>query len=342
MQRMNERPMRHLGLTRRELFEKIERDALTPLPPRLRSIAEWRRARVNLDYHIEIDKHFYSAPFRCSATRSRCASPRARSRSSITASGSPPICVTWAVSTTTLADHMPSSHRRYADWTHERIRREAGTIGDDAAALVELILRSRPHPEQGFRSCIGILRLVSRYDAERFDAACARALDLGTRSYSSVAAILKNAQDRKPREPDQPSLFARKHPRPRLLPLKGETMLTHPLAEHLRGLGMAAMADAFLEMQSNSTAAELSHEDWLGLLLDREVTAQTTSVSDDGCAKPDCARTLWSRTRTSAHRVVSTVRCSLSSPAVTGSVTPASRDRRPDRVGDMMHSSLRY
>ena len=73
--------------------------------------------------------------------------------------------------------------------------------------MVEIILRSRPHPEQGFRSCIGILRLATRYDAERLDAACARALALGTRSYSSVAAILKNAQDRKPREPDHPSLF---------------------------------------------------------------------------------------------------------------------------------------
>ena len=102
---------------------------------------------------------------------------------------------------------MPSSHRRYRDWTHERIRREAAAIGDDTAALVEIILRSRPHPEQGFRSCIGILGLAKRYGAERLDAACARALVLGTRSYSSVAAILKNAQERKQREPEHPSLF---------------------------------------------------------------------------------------------------------------------------------------
>ena len=82
---------------------------------------------------------------------------------------------------------MPSSHRRYRDWTHERIRREAAGIGDDTSALIDLILRSRPHPEQWFRSCIGILRLQKSYDAERLDAACARALALGTRSYSSVA-----------------------------------------------------------------------------------------------------------------------------------------------------------
>jgi transposase len=102
---------------------------------------------------------------------------------------------------------MPSSHRRYRDWTHERILRDAAAIGDDTAALVEVILRSRPHPEQGFRSCIGILRLAQRYDAERLDGACARALALGTRSYSSVAAILKNAQERRAAEPQQPSLL---------------------------------------------------------------------------------------------------------------------------------------
>ena len=109
---------------------------------------------------------------------------------------------------TTIADHMPSSHRRYRDWTHERILREATAVGDDTAALVEIILRSRPHPEQGFRSCIGILGLAKRYDPERLDAACARALALGTRSYGSVAAILKNAQERKTTDKtEQPSLF---------------------------------------------------------------------------------------------------------------------------------------
>ena len=103
---------------------------------------------------------------------------------------------------------MPSSHRRYRDWTHERIRREAAAIGDDTATLVDVILRSRPHPEQGFRSCIGILGLVKRYGAERVDAACARALALGTRSYSSVATILKNrTREGRRRRAEAPILF---------------------------------------------------------------------------------------------------------------------------------------
>jgi transposase len=108
---------------------------------------------------------------------------------------------------TTLTEHMPSSHRRYLGWTHERILRAAKSIGDDTLALCRTILRSRPHPEQGFRSCIGILRLAARYDTERLDAACARALALGTRSYRSVAEILKNRQDIKPPKAEQPSLF---------------------------------------------------------------------------------------------------------------------------------------
>ena len=100
-------------------------------------------------------------------------------------------------------------------------------------------------------------------------------------------------------------------------------MLMHPLAERLRGLGMAAMADAFLEMQTTSTAADLTREDWLGLLLDREVTARdntTTNVSAGGCVWPDCARMPSLRTPTSGHRAAWIVPCSTNSPVVTGSV----------------------
>jgi transposase len=103
---------------------------------------------------------------------------------------------------------MPSSHRRYHDWTHERIRRDAARIGPDADALIDVILRSRPHPEQGFRSAIGILGLVKRYGPERVDAACARALLLNARSYKSVAAILRNGKDKAPAaSADAPILF---------------------------------------------------------------------------------------------------------------------------------------
>ena len=280
------------------------------LPPTPYEYADWKRCRVNLDYHVEIDKHFYSVPFRLLReeveARITAKTVEIFHRGKLVAAH---LRSQRPYRPTTLADHMPSSHRRYRDWTHERIQREAAAIGDDTAALVEIILRSRPHPEQGFRSCIGILGLAKRYDAERLDAACARALALGTRSYSSVAAILKNAQDRKQRESGTTQPVPREHSWPRLLPLKGKTMLIHPLAERLRGLGMAAMADAFLEMQSH-LGRRRPHARGLArpAARPRSDRARQQAPRPAAAARPGCARTRWSRTPTSAHRAVSTAR----------------------------------
>jgi len=91
---------------------------------------------------------------------------------------------------------MPSSHRRYADWTPERLKRRAGEIGPNTSVLVEVILRERSHPEQGFRSCLGILRLAKSHGADRLEAACERALEIGARPYTSLNSILKNRLDR--------------------------------------------------------------------------------------------------------------------------------------------------
>jgi transposase len=91
---------------------------------------------------------------------------------------------------------MPSAHRRYADWTPTRLLREAAAIGPATVALVERILTAKPHPEQGFRACLGILRLVRGYGPERLEAACQRGLDIGARSYGSVQSILRNGLDR--------------------------------------------------------------------------------------------------------------------------------------------------
>ncbi|MGH7106948.1 MAG: IS21 family transposase [Acetobacteraceae bacterium] len=205
---INDRPMRSWDTTRRALFEQFDHPALLPLPPTAYEYADWKRCRVNLDYHVEIAKHFYSVPFQLlrqeveARITTRTVEIFHRGKLVAAHRRSPR-----AHRPTTLADHMPSSHRRYRDWTHERILREAAATGDDTAALVEVILRSRPHPEQGFRSCIGILGLSERYGAERVDAACAKALALGARSYGSVSAILKNAQEKKAAPADPPSLF---------------------------------------------------------------------------------------------------------------------------------------
>ena len=95
-------------------------------------------------------------------------------------------------------DHMPSSHRRYAGWTMERIRADARLIGPATAALCELIFEARPHPEQGFRACLGIVRLGRSFGAERLEAAADRAIDIGARTYGSVKSILDNNLDRRP------------------------------------------------------------------------------------------------------------------------------------------------
>jgi transposase len=197
VEQLNDRPMRGWGTTRRALFERFDRPALAPLPAAPYEYAEWRRCRVGLDYHVEVDRHFYSVPHPLLRqeveARITPGTVEVFHRGNRVASH---VRGQNRHRPSTVADHMPSAHRRYRDWTHERIRREAAAIGDDAAALVEVILRSRPHPEQGFRSCIGIIGLQGRHGAERVDAACARALSLGTRSYSSVATILRNRQDR--------------------------------------------------------------------------------------------------------------------------------------------------
>jgi transposase len=93
---------------------------------------------------------------------------------------------------------MPSSHRRYAGWTIDRIRRDAAAIGPDTAKLTTVILESRPHPEQGFRACLGILRLARQYGASRLEAACRRGLELDARSYGSISSILQHGLDRRP------------------------------------------------------------------------------------------------------------------------------------------------
>jgi len=195
---LNNRVSRHLGASRRALFEDLEQSALKPLPAEPYVFAEWKECRVGLDYHVEVGKHYYSVPHpllrekvwvrvteRTVEIFHRGKRVAAHLRSSSNRKH------------TTVREHMPSSHRRYADWTPERLRRQAGAIGRYTAALVEIILRERTHPEQGFRACVGIVRLAKTCGRDRLEAACARALEIGARSYSSVNSILKNNLDRR-------------------------------------------------------------------------------------------------------------------------------------------------
>jgi DNA replication protein DnaC len=235
---------------------------------------------VNLDYHVEIAKHYYSVPYNLVHQEVEAwitlktveiffRGKRVASHLRSTLRHRP----------TTIPEHMPSSHRCYRDWSHERIRSEAAKVGPDADTLIDVILRSRPLPEQGFRSAIGILGLVNRYGQERVDAACARALLLNARSYKSVAAILKNGTDKtSPPTPEAPILFPLTSAAATTTIDQESIMLIHPTVERLRALGLAAMADTLVELQNNPEAADMPHADWLGLLIDRGLARRLSNA----------------------------------------------------------------
>ena len=203
---LNGRPMRprltrprRLGVSRRQLFEELDRPALAALPIEPYVYAEWRQRRVGLDYHVDVDGHYYSVPHRL--LRQQVEARITQRTVELFHKGERVACHLLGGARgrhTTVTEHMPSSHRRHAGWTHERIQREATAIGPDTASLVEVILRSRPHPEQGFRACLGILRLGRQYGIDRLEAACRRGLEIGARSYGSISSILQNGLDRQP------------------------------------------------------------------------------------------------------------------------------------------------
>ncbi len=196
---LNSRPFKKLPGTRGSLFESLDRPAMRALPAVPYEYAEWKKVRVNIDYHVAIAKHYYSVPYQlvkqqleARVTTStvelfnkgkRVASHRRSYRPG---------------QHTTVNAHMPKAHRQYAEWTPQRLVRWAAETGPATAKLVEKILSSRPHPQHGFRACLGLMRLGKRYTTARLEAASRRALTIGSCSYKSVESILKNGLDRKP------------------------------------------------------------------------------------------------------------------------------------------------
>jgi transposase len=192
------RPIRRLGMTRRQLLEEIDRPQLKPLPAEPYVFAEWRARRVGIDYHVDVDGHYYSVPHRFARQQVEV---RLTARTLEIFLKGERIAAHMRGGGkgkhTTIPEHMPSSHRRYADWTIERIQDEAARVGPATARLCDFVLQHRPHPEQGFRACLGILRLVRPYGTERLEAAASRALEIGARTYGSVKSILENNLDRR-------------------------------------------------------------------------------------------------------------------------------------------------
>jgi transposase len=199
LDRLNQKPFRKLPGSRYSQFEATEKALLKPLPLRAYEYAEWKKARVHIDYHVEIDGHYYSVPHtllkrqldvRLTATAVECFLNNQRvavhPRSDRQGGHS------------TLAEHMPKSHRAHLEWTPGRFLNWAVSIGPATRDLVQHLLTNRPHPEMGFRSCLGLLSLEKRFGKQRLEDACQRALALSSPRRSSVLSILEKGLDSQP------------------------------------------------------------------------------------------------------------------------------------------------
>lgn len=198
---LNERPIRRLGVSRRQLFEDLDRPALRVLPTTRYELAEWFRGRANIDYHLEVDSNLYSVPYqlmrepleaRATITtveiffRSRrvASHPRQYGKGKFS----------------TMAEHLSPSHRAHLEWTPSRIVDWAAKTGPSTAELVARIMEARRHPEQGYRSCLGVMRLGKSFGDQRLEAAARRALHLRSYSYGTIKNILAAGTDRLPLE----------------------------------------------------------------------------------------------------------------------------------------------
>lgn len=197
LQRVNTRPFQKLDYSRQELFEELDKPALEPLPPHRYEFASFLRPTVNIDYHIEIKGHYYSVPYDLKGQKvdarltSRMVEVLHKNRRVASH-----VRDDRKGKHTTDPAHMPKAHREHLEWTPSRIIRWAGKIGPHCAAVSEQIIGSRDHPQQGYRACLGIIRLSKSYEFARVEAACHRALALDVCSYRSIHSILKTGKDR--------------------------------------------------------------------------------------------------------------------------------------------------
>lgn len=193
LERMNDHIMRRLGVSRKDLFTTIERPALNPLPATQYEYAEWRFARVGIDYHVEIHKHYYSVPH---ALLHEQVDVRITNRIIEIFHHSKRVAVHQRRFTGerpgTVPDHMPSHHRFLAEWTPDRFASWGRSFGPNTEALILALLARRRHPEQAFRTCLGILKLFRGLDVAHVEAAAARAVEIGALNYASISSILKH------------------------------------------------------------------------------------------------------------------------------------------------------
>ena len=208
LEKLNNKPFQKLAGSRKSVFEEVEKDTLHPLPAKPYELATWKKAKVNIDYHIEVDRHYYSVPYNYvkqqvdirvtdSTVEVFFKSQRIASHQLV------PQTPRYKGKHTTIKEHMPKPHQKQGEWSPERLISWAQKTGEHTAKVVEHILSSRTHVEQGYRSCLGIMRLGKTYGDQRLEAACKRACFLRSYSYRSIESILKNNLDKEPLPDDK-------------------------------------------------------------------------------------------------------------------------------------------
>lgn len=218
----NDKPMQKLGVSRRHLYETVDRPCLRPLPSRRFEPFEWREVKLNIDYHVQVDKTYYSAPYKLIGqkveVRATGSTIEILYKGRRVASHTRCYGHNWQY--ITEHTHRPEHHKAFLDWTPERLINWARKCGEKTASLVDAVIASKKHPEQGYRSCLGVMRLGQKYGADRLEAACERALELRSPSYKTVNSILKTGADRLPPPNKRQS---------------SEKQLTLPRHENIRG-----------------------------------------------------------------------------------------------------------
>ena len=185
--------------SRRDLFLSQEKAALSPLPPTRYELARWKKSKVHVDYHVEVDRHFYSVPYVLihQEVRVRITDTvvevfhREERVASHPRSSSPG-------SHTTLSLHMPDAHQAVSGWSSERFLAWADKVGPATREIVATLLASRRHPQQAFRSCLGLLSLARRDSPDLLERACQKGLALSVHSYREIRMILESPKIRQP------------------------------------------------------------------------------------------------------------------------------------------------
>jgi transposase len=194
--KLNHRPFRKRHGTRASLFDTLDKPALSPLPSERFDLSEWSKARVNVDYHVVFDDNYYSVPYnlvhevieiRSMPTTVEIFHKGKRVAAHLRNRG--------AGIAVTNTEHRPKSHQEHLAWPPSRILNWARTIGPNTARVVERIMEDKPHPEQGYRACLGIIRLAKKYSNERLEAAATRGLLTGAYRYKNIDSMLKNSLD---------------------------------------------------------------------------------------------------------------------------------------------------